>query len=225
MRNQRQSGVTLPELLTVIGIAIVLAAIGVPYMAAAIANLKVRSAADELAGLFQQARLSAVRDNKFYSVIDNNALSSEVQGGCVDMNWNNACNAGEPSIEFAGEVQVVAGGAPATTMITCGSNTTACPAGYTGLNFAPEPMGAKPGFTARGLPCVGNPASVEPNWNLGGQCLTVDAGGNAVGFLYVLRYNGALGASYSAVAVTPAGRVTVWTYSGKDAGGNDKWVR
>jgi type II secretory pathway pseudopilin PulG len=225
MRPKRQSGFTLPEMVAVVGIAIVLAALSVPYLAAAMANLKVRSAADELAGLFQQARMRAVRDNKFYSVINNNALNAQVQGGCVDLNWNTRCGADEPSIEYPGEVQVVGAGAPSTLVITCGNATVACPGGYSGLDFFPEPTDAKPSFSARGLPCVGNPANTEPSWPAGAQCFILDPNTNRqVGFLYVLRYNGALGASYSAVAVTPAGRVTVWTYSG-NVGGVDKWVR
>ena len=223
MRHKRQSGTTLVELIVVVAVSLVLMAVMTPYLAAAVASFRVRSAADELAGLLQQARLAAVRDNKFYSVIDNNALAVNVRGGCVDMNWNGLCTSDEPTIEMAGEVQIATAGAPNTTVITCGA-AVPCPAGYTGLSFTPQAMDIRPSFTARGLPCVNNPANVEPIWNLGGQCNVIDAGGNPVGFLITLRYTGALGTSYSAVAVTPAGRVTVWSYSG-NVGGVDKWVR
>lgn len=214
-----------------IAITLVLAAFSMPYLAAAVANLRVRSAADEVAGLFQQARMAAVRDNKYYSIIVNNALSAQVRGACVDLNWNGACEANEPAIEMSGEVQVVFGaGIPNTTLITCGNNGSApCPAGSVGMNYTPQPGSAKPGFNQRGLPCVGNPPSAEPTWP-NSLCYINDPtggpfAGKPVGFLYVLQYTGALGTSYSAVAVTPAGRATVWTYSGKDAAGNDKWVR
>ena len=80
-----------------IAITLVLAAFSMPYLAAAVANLRVRSAADEVAGLFQQARMAAVRDNKYYSIIVNNALSAQVRGACVDLNWNGACEANEQS--------------------------------------------------------------------------------------------------------------------------------
>ena len=224
-----EAGFSLVELVIVVAILLVVSAVAVPNLMRTIAAVRVRSSADTVSGLMQKMRAQAVKDNKFYSGVSANLGDSlEV---CVDLDYSGGCNAGDYVTNLASYTSwVPAGAAPDTTLITCGPTLgpAKCPAGYPpGLNFTPEPQTVLPSFSARGLPCV-NPlaAATLPVWPAG-KCQTLDPnfGGRPVGFLYLLQYTGTAGVSYSAVAVTPAGRVTSWTYGGKDANGIDTWSR
>jgi type II secretory pathway pseudopilin PulG len=234
MSIRKQRGTTLIEIVAVTAIMISLAAILLPNMARLVGDMRLRSAADSVGSLLQQARMRSVRDNRYYPVIPGAALQGPFQQACIDMNWSGGCDVGEPLIQLPLTVTLAnGGGAPGTLQITCGPNAAAgvCPAGVTGLNFTPEPAAILPVFNARGLPCVNQAgAANEPVWP-NNVCTSTDPGGGPpngglpVGFLYLFQYTGMLGANYAAVVVTPAGRVTTWMYRGKDAGGNDVWSR
>ncbi|HZU23077.1 MAG TPA: hypothetical protein VE998_09620 [Terriglobales bacterium] len=227
MSLRKQRGTTVIELVAITAIMVALAAILMPNMARIVGEMRLRSAADSVGSLLQQARMNSIRDNKFYPVIPAAALQGPFSRACIDVNWNGACDNGEAEVELPLTVALAnGGGVPSTTEITCGANgPAACPNGVTGLNFTPEPQNVLPVFNARGLPCVNNPAATEPVWPTV-PCFSTDPNtANPVGFLYVFQYTGILGANYAAVVVTPAGRVTTWMYRGKDGGGNDVWTR
>jgi prepilin-type N-terminal cleavage/methylation domain-containing protein len=223
-----QTGFSIVELMAVLAIMLVVFTMAIPTMVRGIGNVRGRSSAESLAGLMQSARASAAKNNRFYTVVSSTA-GTGVTTECIDLNWNGACDAGEPTVQLARNVQFVNSGGPSTALITCGPTLgpATCPTGYTGLNFTPEASTVLPSFNARAMPCVGNPPATEPAWP-GTLCYTTDqsqSGTPPVGFLYVLQYNGLFTPSYTAIAVTPAGRISVWTYTGKDSGGNDTWTQ
>ncbi len=195
----------------------------------AINTMRLRGSAETFAGLLQKARMQAARDNKFYTVIPNGGLGL-VNDACVDLNWNQACSNADYEVQLASNVTFTTA-APPTTVITCGPLTaTACPGGFTGLNFTPEPAATVlPSFNARGLPCVNkSAAATEPVWptNL---CVNNDPNpplnGKPVGFVYTMILTSTVGNKYAAVVVTPAARILVYTYQGQDANGVDVWTR
>jgi Tfp pilus assembly protein FimT len=221
--RNRAGGFTMIELAVVIGIMLLIAAMMTPSMLRIIAQIKLRSSASTLAGLMQTARMRAVRDDRFYSVIQDPAANRPGQF-CVDLNWNGSCQNDEPTAAIAGNVVVLPAGGPDTSEITCGALGGACPAGYTGgLNYVSEPRTAVITFGPRGLPCVNNPVATRPVWGAN-NCRTIDAAGNQVGFLWVLQYTGAVNVSFAAVATTPAGRISAWSYTGIDRNGNAGWT-
>jgi len=227
--SQSEVGFSVIELLCVAGIMLVLGAMATPSVVTTIGNIRARSSAESLAGLLQQARAQAAKNNRFYSVIPNSSLGTNLYQACIDLNWNGSCDAGEPEIEMARGVSLLTSGGPSTTLITCGATLgpTPCPSGYTGLNFSPEAATVLPTFSARALPCANSTPSTQPVWPTV-LCYSTDqsvSGHPPVGFLYVFQYNGILAPTYSAVAVTPAGRVAVYTYTGKDSSGNDVWTQ
>jgi prepilin-type N-terminal cleavage/methylation domain-containing protein len=221
-------GFSLLELLIVVTLASIVAAVAMPRMLQAINTIKIRGSAETVATLLQKARMQAARDNKFYTVIPATSLGL-VRDACVDLNWNQTCGNGDYVIELASNVAFT-NAVPSTAVITCGPLTTPCPPGYTGLNFNPEPAATVlPSFNARGLPCVNSGgASTEPTWPTS-RCVNNDPNppfnGAPVGFLYSLVLNSSLGTKYSAVVVTPAGRILVYTYEGQDGNGVDVWAR
>jgi prepilin-type N-terminal cleavage/methylation domain-containing protein len=201
--RKRQSGFSLIELLIVIALIMVIAAMATPNVMNAINNIRLRGSAGEVAGLLQQCRERSVRNNRYYTVKP--AVITGAQAAYVDLNYNNAFdNAAptpEPIIQFPQSVSVVAAGAPNTANLIAQCCTT----------FTPQPATILPSFNARGLPCVG--AANPPPAN--SLCNIRDAGGNTVGFVYYINQTRPFGAvGWAAVSVTPAGRIRVWTYSG-----------
>jgi prepilin-type N-terminal cleavage/methylation domain-containing protein len=202
MKN-RQSGFSLIELLVVIAIIMVVAAIATPSIMNSINGIRLRSAASEVAGIMQECRQRAVRNNRYYSVKP--AVVTGARAAYVDLNYNNNFDGGapapEPMIQLPQSVAVVSAGAPNTANLIASCCST----------FAPQAASTMPSFNSRGLPCVG--AANPPPAN--SLCNIRDAGGNAVGFVYYMSQTRAFGAvGWAAVSVTPAGRIRVWTYSG-----------
>ena len=204
--RKRQSGFSLLELLVVLAIIMVIAAMATPNMINAINNIRLRGSAGEVAGLLQQCRQVAVRNNRYYTVRPTNFAGA--QGAFVDLNYNttfdNVPPAPEPLIQFAANVTVVGAGAPNTANLFANAFTPA---------FVPQAAGVLPSFNARGLPCVGPAGGTPPAPP--SVCNIRDPGGNTVGFVYYLNQTRPFGAvGWAAVTVTPAGRIRVWTYSG-----------
>ena len=200
----RQSGFSLIELLIVIAIIMVVAAMATPNVMNAINNIRLRGSAGDVAGLLQQCRQNALHDNRYYTVKP--VTVTGAQGAYVDLNYNNGFDnvapTPEPLIQFPQSVSVVSAGAPNTANLINQCCST----------FTPQATSILPSFNARGLPCVspgGNPP--PPN----SVCNIRDAANNPVGFVYYMNQTRPFGAvGWAAVSVTPAARIRVWTYSG-----------
>jgi type II secretory pathway pseudopilin PulG len=226
--SQYELGFNILELLSVAAIMMVVGAMATPSIVTTLGNVRARSSAESFAGILQQARTQAAKNNRFYSII-NSSIGTGTYKACIDLNWNGTCDSGEPDIELSRNVALITSGGPSTTLITCGATLgpTTCPTGYTGLNFSPQAATVVPSFSARALPCANSTPSTQPVWPTV-LCYTTDqsvSGHPPIAFLYVFQYNGILSPAYSAVAVTPAGRVAVYTYGGKDSSGNDVWTQ
>ena len=64
----KPSGFSLIELLIVIAIIMVVAAMATPNVMNAINNIRLRGSAGDVAGLLQQCRQAALHDNRYYTV-------------------------------------------------------------------------------------------------------------------------------------------------------------
>src|SRR3989442_6705956 len=62
-RRGRTGGFSLIEVLIVVFVVMVVAAIAVPNVLLAVANIRLRASAGDLAGLMQQARIMAAKNN------------------------------------------------------------------------------------------------------------------------------------------------------------------
>lgn len=216
-----QRGFSLIELMIVVVIMMVVAAVAVPNVMRAIAVYRTRSSADEVAGVIQKIRQQAVKDNRFYTLVPQNiGIATKL---CIDANWNGSCDTTDYAIALA-DYMALAPAPPDTTLITCGVLGPApCPAGYpAGLNFVPENQNVLPSYNARGLPCVNATVPANQPKYPADRCVQTDpATVLPVGFLYVLQYG--TSQNFSAIAVSPSGRVTTWTYTGVDGNGVANW--
>jgi prepilin-type N-terminal cleavage/methylation domain-containing protein len=144
-----EKGYSLIEMMMVVVISLVTAAIAIPTTANTIANMSLRGAASSFASLAQQGRLAAVQKNATYTLLfgTNNAY--------VDLNGNSSYNSGEPIVEFGGKVNQ----ASAPT----GSNPTKVDA--TGGPLGWTATSGNVSFNARGLPCNSSASPCGTNVN------------------------------------------------------------
>jgi prepilin-type N-terminal cleavage/methylation domain-containing protein len=216
--STRPSGFSLMELLICLAVMMVVTVAAFPTITKNLQVIRLRSSAQDFASLLQRDRIQAVKNNRYYSL----SFANGGQQACIDLNWNQQCDTGEPVIVLASNVSFVTDGSgPSVDPIACGAaGYSPCTGTFVGLNYKYELPTVLPSYNARGLPCVGNPTTPPPSWSLNAKCTEFDStqGNLPVGFLYELRYTGAGGNSYAAVAITPSGLVSVWMYNGTSWG-------
>ncbi len=208
VRRGRTSGFSLLEIVIVVFVVLVVMAIAVPNVLLAVANVRLRSSAGDLAGLMQQARILAARTNPQTPPVY--PIRYGVRGGrqiaYIDLNnssdWSssvtiNGVTMSEPLVEFSGTV-VPAAGAPS------GSGGQPSPyvlAGDTVIGGSFFDNTNTLAYTPRGFPCD---YSTPPACNTPAPKY----------FVYYLTDTRVGGAGWSGVVVTKAGRTKVVNWNG-----------
>src|SRR3954471_10002051 len=105
MRQQRRraaSGFSLLELMIVVGILMVIAAMAMPKMMTTIADVRLRSAVNSASGIMQQARMLSIRNATLNKVKYSNVAS----GGFiyVDLNDDGTIQATEPQVQMGSTI-------------------------------------------------------------------------------------------------------------------------
>src|SRR5579884_322383 len=152
MSGNRQSGFSILELIIVLAIGLVVAAMALPKLQQSIDAQRLQMAAQDYAVLMQEARARAVQDNTWYEV--QNGIAGSTLIGYVDLNGNSTYDAGEPMVQLPRQITITDAGAPR------GFDTPAL-LGRVPLNLETTPPMlnaqnvASPGiaFNERGLPC------------------------------------------------------------------------
>ncbi len=208
-RRDRTGGFSLIELLIVVFVVMVVAAIAVPNILLAVSNIRLRASAGDLAGLMQQARIMAAKNNPstpiaVYPV--RYGVRNGAQIAYIDLNgdgaWSpsvtvNGVTLSEPLIEFSGTA-VPAAGAPSGTG---GQPSQYVLAGDTVIGGASFDNTKTIAFTPRGFPC---------DYSLPPTCSTPAA----TYFVHYLTDTRIGGAGWAAVVVTKAGRTKVVNWNG-----------
>ncbi len=213
-KQVQEAGFSMLELLIVIAIMLIVAAIGVPKMMTVIDQQKLQTSAQTYASFIQLARERAIQDDQFYQ-IENTTIGGNKPIVYLDMNGNGTLDASEPSVQLPSPVIISDTGVPLGGF---GNTTLLNAKPLTSSTTNPPPMTALDGtqraglaFNGRGLPCqryaATDPCTVSPS-NPGA------GGGNVVvAWVTFLQYQMAGGGlEYAAISVTPAGRVKTWLY-------------
>src|SRR6266849_6174413 len=208
VRRGRTSGFSLLEIVIVVFVVLVVMAIAVPNVLLAVANVRLRSSAGDLAGLMQQARIMAAKNNPTTPIAVypiRYGVRNGAQIAYADLNGDGAWSASvtvngvtlsEPLIQFSGSV-VPAGGAPSgsggqpTPYVLVGDTSTTAPFDNT-KTLA---------FTPRGFPC---------DYSIPPTCTTPATSY----FVYYLTDNRVGGAGWAAVVVTKDGRTIIVDWDG-----------
>lgn len=204
-----QAGFSLVELCIVVIIALVMAATAVPTVLTSIRMAHLRGAASDFAGLLEQARIYAIRDNRYYSTYVLPASGSgQVAQAYVDMlpksvtggsgNGGTGIVAGDPQITISSEVvQQPVASAPNTSNLETQLLPSTTPVTPTDTSVSSATFGP------RGLPCT-------PQALTGGSVCDSSGGPTAYWtFLQDIKSG-----SWQAVTITPAGRIQTWYYTG-----------
>jgi Tfp pilus assembly protein FimT len=183
----REKGVSLLELMVVVAIMMIAAAMVFMNAVTALENLRLSQSATSYANLVQQARMRAVQDDTFYTV-QMSAQGIVPAGAFVDL----AGNGTNPAIFFSRTVSPMSfDSGPALANL----KSQFLPVG--GQNTV-NTSGTGPTFGPRGLPCTPT----------GGTC-PYQPPTSYITFMQNVRTT-----KWQAVTVTPAGRIRIWSYDG-----------
>jgi len=197
----RACGFSLLELIIGVAILMIVAAIAAEFVQKAAQTMRLQESAINYSNLLQQARLRAVRDDKYYTVLTATG-GPDGDMAFIDIAGSGTYVLGEPMMVFSSGVTPMAfGSGPALADLESrflpndpGSvltvNTTAL-----GLSFGP-----------RGLPCT--PMTDKP----ANTCPYLTPAGIPTSYITFLQ--NAQDQNWEAVTVTPAGRIRQWRYDG-----------
>jgi prepilin-type N-terminal cleavage/methylation domain-containing protein len=189
MSLRAASGFSLLELLIVLAVALVVSGYAIVNGMSAIRGIRLSEATTDYSNLLQQARIRAVRDDAYYTVMIPPA------GDKAFVNVNGATYAlGDPLTTFPTDVipMSYASGPNADNLKSQFLPTT--DSYYTVQSGAAEPT-----FSPRGLPCTPG----------GGGCPSP-----ATPTSYITFFQNNQSGKWAAVTVSPAGRIRRWSYEG-----------
>jgi len=199
---EAQQGFSLIELLIVVAISMIAAAMALPLVSNAVNQIHLSSSATDYANLLQIARMRAIQDDTYYQIRTQTLSGKPI--AYVDTlpagspPGNGSYDSGEPMMVFASGVTYTAYSAgPALANL----KSQFLPSGSTAQNsLQPTTI---PIFGPRGLPC-------KPPTTGSSSCPYLDGSGNPVS--YVLFIQNTQNNRWEAVTLNPAARIREWAY-------------
>lgn len=208
-----QAGFSLTELMVVLAIIMVVGGLSFPSLSRTVDNARLKSAAQQVASMYQQGRVLATQDNTFHELL----VSATANGAttvCVDVDGDAACDGNEPQALLSGQVQLISSGVPVeldSTTLGFAPLTAASSQTYNQRDQLVKALA----WNARGLPCQRtSTASNCSNWT------TSPAGAGPVAWMQYLKMpRSGDEVLYAAVTVSPTGRIKTWSYTPAGNGG------
>lgn len=199
----RERGFSLLELSIVICVTLIISSVMILNVQNAVRGIRLSESATNYANLLQQARIRAVRDDRYYSVL---TVTPSVGApyAFVDLQGSGTVAPGDPQQVFlTGVVPQPYASGPSVANL----KSQFLPPGPTAQNTVNTTL-AGPTFGPRGLPCA-------PVVGAGGSMtcpyLTPP---NYTPVSFVTFLQNTQSGKWQAVTVTPAGRVRQWSYDG-----------
>lgn len=188
-KRTNNSGFSAVELVTVVAVLLIVAAIVTVNVQRAVRIVRLRGSGTDYSNLLQNARMRAVKDDKYYTVLTKTDVVPPI--AYIDINGSGTYDPGEPQTPFRPNTTPTSfGNAPALGSLTA-QFLPPTPSAQASVAAG----GGPPTFGPRGLPCT----------PVGGSCPYL----TPTSFITVIQdQNG----SFGAVTVTPAGRVRQWSY-------------
>lgn len=190
-------GFTIIELLVVVAIMLIVMAIAVPTMTTTVDSFRVRGSMNEVANMALRCRMAAIKRDTSQRLHITTPAGSSLVAFVTDQNDANLKPVvGDPklSAQYWFSPQFNTPGPP--TGVGAPPQLTAL--FMWGSAIAPN-VNVDPYFNTRGLPCLPNAAGV---------CTPT------TGFVYYVRYLRAGNIRWSALSISPAGRVQTWFWNG-----------
>lgn len=192
-----KAGFSLTELMVVLAIVLVVGGVSVPTIARSLEQAKLKSAAVQIADIYQQARMRSAQDNSYHEVLVTppGALPAQV---CVDLNGDGQCGANDPASVLPGQVRLISAGTPSvldSTALGFYALTNDTSITYNQQNMQEHALA----WNSLGLPC---------------QRTSTTSACAAVGWVQYLQLQRTANDSiFAAVSVSPTGRVRIWNYN------------
>jgi prepilin-type N-terminal cleavage/methylation domain-containing protein len=184
------SGFSLIELLIVLAIALVVSGFAIVNGASAVRGIRLNEATTDYSNLLQQARISAVKNDAYYTVM----IPPSGDKAFVNVKDPATYAPGDPVMTFPSGV--------IPKSYASGPNADNLKSQFLPTTESWETVKsstAEPTFSPRGLPC--NPS--------GGVCLSPAAPTS-----YITFFQNTQSGKWAAVTVSPAGRIRRWSYEG-----------
>lgn len=213
-KRQRRGvrGFSLIELMIVVGITLIVAAVAVPQVLNGLRYLRLRSSASSIAGLIQQTRQRSVRDNRYYAMLSgtHNNAAGGIPIAFIDLNNNGQYDAREPMVMLSDRVTLNPAApnfgdlralvSPGGAMDLRASN------GFPQVGGQVNPVT----FNPRGWPCVPGAGAIGPAAGIQ-VCPTLAAGApGPAGYVWFLQSAVLPNGGWAAITASPAGRIRTW---------------
>jgi prepilin-type N-terminal cleavage/methylation domain-containing protein len=196
-KRRAQRGFSLVELVVVVAIALVIAAIAIPNAIRAWYNMELRATASQVSDLMQQARIMAARNNSYYTLCYRmNGTVQQVYLTQVTLSSTTACTYTQgTSVEIDLARMITA-----STAAPTGSNPSALTLATDTTSGTPYDNATTLAFSPRGLPCKFDTTAQT--------C----AAPSPTYFVYYFQASSSNG--WAGVLVTKAGRTKAYTWNG-----------
>ena len=197
VRSAVDAGFSLVEILVVLGIILIIAAVATPYMTKTLDTYRIRDTMTNVASIAQRSRTVALKENTTQRL-----HVTKVNGQVVLFVTDSTDAAIQP---IPGDPQLYAQyWLPAqfdTPGLPAGGPNNLTPLVMWGSNFAlnGQNVNSDPYFNSRGMPCISNG---------GGPCTPTN------GFVFYFRYNAGGSFRWTALSISPAARVQSWFWNG-----------